>query len=236
MKLLIILPTLNEKNNINYIVNRIFFLIKSTDILFVDDNSSDGSKEIIKKLNKKNKKIFYIFRKKKYGIGSAHKIAFHWAKKHNYGLCATMDCDRTHDPYYLKKMLNLIRKDYAIINTNRFKTLNNLEEWSFFRKILTKMRFFFVKLLLRTKLDSSGGLRMYNLKKIDFKHFFLSKNNSYFFLIESLFFFEKLNYKIFEIPIILKKRTYEKSKIKIKDVLYSFFSLIKLSFCNNKKI
>jgi len=234
MKLLIIIPTLNEKDNINYIANRIFFFIKKTDILFVDDNSSDGSKKLIKKLSKKNKNIFFIFRKKKYGIGSAYKIAFLWAKKRNYGLCATMDCDRTHNPYYLKKMLNLIRKDYEIVNTNRFKTLNSIKDWSFFRKMLTKMRFFFVKVLLKTNLDSSGGLRMYNLKKIDFKHFFLSKNNSYFFLIESLFYFEKLNYKIFEIPISLKKRTYEKSKMNIKEVLYSFFFLIKLSFCNKK--
>ena len=236
MKLLIIIPTLNEKNNINFIVNKIFFFLKKTDILFVDDNSLDGSQKLIKQLSKKNKNIFYIFRKKKYGIGSAHKIGFVWAKKKNYELCATMDCDRTHNPYYLKRMLSLIQKDYAIINTNRFKTFNSLQDWSLFRKMLTQIRFFFVKVLLNTNFDSSGGLRMYNLKKIDFKHFFLSKNNSYFFLIESLFYFEKLNYKIFEIPIILKKRTYEKSKMNVREVLNSLFFLIKLRFCKKNKI
>jgi len=230
MKLLIIIPTLNEKNNINYIVDKIFFFVKKTDILFVDDNSSDGSKKIIINLRKKNKKIYYIFRKKKYGIGSAYKVAFFWAKKKNYSLCVTMDCDRTHNPIYLKKMLHLIKKNYSIINTNRFKNSEALKDWNLLRRLLTKLRFFLVKILIKSRLDSSGGFRMYNLNKINFKHLFLSKNNSYFFLIESLYYFEKLNYKIFEIPVFLKKRSYESSKMSIKHILSSFFFLIKLSF------
>jgi len=229
MKLLVIVPTLNEKKNINYIVEKIFFFIKKVNILFVDDNSLDGTQKAIRILRKKNKKIFYIFKKKKYGIGSAHKSAFLWAKKRNYDLCFTMDCDRTHNPFYLKKMLKVIKNNYSIVNTNRFRSLNSLKDWSYLRKILTIFRYLLVKTLLRTNFDSSGGFRLYNLRKIKFKHFFISKNNSYFFLIESLYYFEKLNYKIFEIPIVLKKRTYEKSKMSIKDIFFSFFFLIKLT-------
>jgi len=230
MKLLIIIPTLNEKNNINYIVDKIFFIVKKTDILFIDDNSSDGTKKKILDLRKKNQKIYYIFRKKKMGIGSAYKYAFLWAKKKKYNLCVTMDCDRTHDPIYLKKMLNIAKKNYSIINTNRFKNSEALKNWSLLRKILTKLRFFLVKISLKTSLDSSGGFRLYNLDKINFKHLFLSKNDSYFFLIESLYYFEKLNYKIYEIPVILNQRSYETSKMSIKDIIYSFFFLVKLSF------
>lgn len=230
MRLLITIPTLNEKNNINYIVKKIFFYVKKADILFIDDNSSDGSKEIIINLKKKNKKIHSILRKKRYGIGAAYKVAFFWAKKKNYNLCVTMDCDRTHNPFYLKKMLTMIKKDYSIINTNRFKYPNAIKDWPLIRRILTNFRFLLVKLFTKSNLDSSGGFRLYNLDKINFKHFFFSKNNSYFFLIESLYYFEKLNYRIFEIPIILKKRAYEESKMNILHIFTSLFFLVKLGF------
>lgn len=230
MKILTVLPTLNENKNIAYMIKKIFFFIKNTHILIIDDNSTDGTRIIIKNLKKKNNKINYIFRKKKNGIGSAHKAALKWAIRKNFNICITMDCDRTHNPIYIKKMLRFIKKNYVIINTNRFIAKDSLKEWSFFRNILTKTRFLLVKFFLKTNLDSSGGYRCYNLKKIRYRHLFLSKNNSYFFLIESLYFFEKLNYPIYEVPIILKKRTYEFSKMSFVDILMSILYLLNLKY------
>lgn len=148
-----------------------------------------------------------------------------------------MDSDGTHKPIYILKMLRYISNGYDIISTTRFKKKNSLRDWSFLRKKLTIIRYLLVNILLGTKLDSSGAYRCYNLKRIQYRHFFISKNNSYFFLIESLFFFEKLNYKIKEFPVTLRKRVYESSKIRLKDILNSFKSLLIL-FCNKnlKKI
>lgn len=79
-------------------------------------------------------------------------------KKKKFDLCATIDCDRTHNPYYLKKMLDVIKKENcAIVNTNRFISLNSLKEWSYLRKILTNIRFFLVKIFLGTVLNSLEG-------------------------------------------------------------------------------
>ena len=104
-KTLIVIPTLNEFGNIQKIYKKIQTLSKKINILFIDDNSIDGSKKIIINLKIKNKKVNYIFRDKKLGIGSAHKVGIKFAKKKNYRYVCTMDCDGTHDPKHIKKML-----------------------------------------------------------------------------------------------------------------------------------
>ena len=93
------------------------------------------------------------------------------------------------------------------------------------------IKVFLVKLLLNTNYDSSGGFRCYNLSVIK-KHFNLANNKNYFFLIESLYFFEKLNYNIYEISNKLKFRSANKSKMKIKHIFESFFDLLLLRFRN----
>lgn len=235
MKILIIIPTLNEENNILKITNNILKLKKNfLSILFVDDNSLDRSQYQILKLKNKYKNIFYIFRKKK-GIGSAHKDGIKWALKNRFQYCITMDADGSHNPLMIIKMLKHIfveKNNWDIINTNRFLKKNSLCDWPFTRKIITTLRFLLVKIFLKTKLDSSGGFRLYNLITIKKKDFIYSKDENYFFLIESLFYFEKLGYKILEIPIKLKFRDYGSSKMKFFHIYQSLFKLIKLSYKN----
>ena len=124
-----------------------------------------------------------------------------------------MDADGTHNPVNIKKMLQIIQyKNFEIINTNRFLENNSIKDWPFVRKVITNFRYFLVRIILNTDYDSSGAFRCYNLQKIKKSHFLLPKNRSYFFLIESLFFFERLNYKIYEIPNKLKFRSANQSK------------------------
>ena len=109
MKTLVIIPTLNEKINIFDLYKKLKKLNIKFDMLFVDDNSDDGSQEVIKKLAKKNKNVKYIFRPKKMGIGSAHKDAFKWAYKKKYKILISIDADGTHDPVYFKLFINLFQ-------------------------------------------------------------------------------------------------------------------------------
>ena len=234
MKSLIIIPTLNEKKNIHRITSKIFSLKKNfLYILFVDDNSNDGSQDEILKLAKK-KNVNYLFRKKR-GLGSAHRDGILWALNNKFDNCITIDADGTHDPKLIIKMLKIMNRKLKIlhiINTNRFLNKTSLNDWPVIRLLITKVRFILVKLFLRTNLDSSGGFRLYNLNLIDKEHFFLSKNNDYFYLIESLFYFEKLGYSIYEIPIKLKFRDYGSSKMKFYHVFESFIKLLQLSLKN----
>ena len=104
MKICLIIPTLNEKNNVTNIINKIKKTKIILDILFIDDNSTDGTQNEILELKKKFKNIYYIFREKKTGIGSAHKEGIKYCYKNDYNLIITMDCDGTHDPIYLKNL------------------------------------------------------------------------------------------------------------------------------------
>ena len=231
MKVLIIIPTLNESLNIKNLIKRINKLHSSIDILIVDDNSNDGTLEILLNIKKRKKNIQVISRKKDKGIGSAHLCGIKYAYKKNYTICLTMDADGTHNPKNISKMLKLIKyKNFEIINTNRFLDKKSLKDWPLIRKLITFVRYFLVKIILNTNYDSSGGFRCYNLKKIRKNHFFLKKNKNYFFLIESLFIFENFNYKIYEIPNKLKFRSANKSKMKFYHILESLLNLIKLRF------
>ena len=227
MKFLIIIPTLNEHRNIGIIYKKIIKLYKKANILFIDDNSNDGSKDEILDLRKENKKVNYIFRKKKLGIGSAHKLGIKIAKKNNYQYVCTMDCDGTHDPKTIKLMFRYI-KNYNLIMTTRFKYKNSISGWPLKRIFITKMRYYLVSLVLGTKFDSSGGFRLYDLKKIKIRDIFLAKDNNYNFFWESAFILELKKYKITEIPIILPNRTLGSSKMRFTDIFYGIFYLLKI--------
>ena len=229
-KILIIIPTLNEKGNISVILKKIKKYNSKVSILFVDDNSYDGTLIEIKSYQKKNKRIYLLLRKKKRGVGSAHKDGLKWGYKKNFDYICTLDCDGTHDPKDISKMLVLIKK-CDLVNTNRFLNKNALANWKLDRIVLTKLRYFLVKIFLKTNLDSSGGFRLYDRSKINLKDILSAKDNHYNFFWESLFLLEK-KYTIKEIPIILPKRSLGKSKMKIKDVLYGFFYLIKVFIKN----
>ena len=233
MKTLIIIPTLNESENISKLLLKLLKFYKKIDILVVDDNSTDGTYDIVLKLVSKSKKIKIISRKKDIGIGSAHLCGIFYAYKNKYQICITMDSDGTHNPAKIKQMLKIIKLNkFEIINTNRFMDKKSIEDWPFIRRAITLLRFFLVKLFLNTEFDSSGGFRCYNISKIKKKHFNLAKNKNYFFLIESLYFFERLNYNIFEISNKLKFRSANKSKMKIKHIFESIYDLLLLRFRN----
>ena len=138
MKILIIIPVLNEEKNIRLIWSKIVKLKNlKKDILFIDDNSTDNTRIKIINLKKKNKNIFLLKRDSKKGIGSAHKIGIIWGYKKRYPIIVTMDCDGTHDPVHIKKMLKLIKtQKYEMISTNRFLKKNSLSDWSFWRIFL----------------------------------------------------------------------------------------------------
>ena len=147
----------------------------------MDDNSSDETQSRIKKSKKKYKNINYIFKTNNFGIGNAIKDGIEFAYKHGYDMCITMDADGTHNPNKIYSMLKIMKsRKYDIISTNRFAIKNSIDNWSFYRIFLTKFRYYLVRILLGTKLDSSGNFRIYNLKKVKKKHLFISKNNSYF--------------------------------------------------------
>ena len=230
MKLLII-PTLNERNNITTLFKKIRNIDQKIDILFVDDNSTDGTREEILYLKKRNKSIYFIFRPRKLGIGSAHKDGLKFAYKKKYKIIFTMDADGTHNPKYIKNLIKYSTK-YDLISTNRFENKDSLIEWPVHRRFLTKIRFYLINILLNINYDSSGAYRCYNAKNIKLNDILCAKNDGYSFFWESLYLLNKKKYSIKEIPIYLPYRKVGSSKMTMRDIIGSLFYLFKYSIKN----
>ena len=226
MKILIGIPTLNEKKNVTLIFGKIKKLNLKLDVLFLDDNSTDGTLEEIDSIINNNKNVFKIVRDKKLGIGSAHKEIMKYSKKKKYDLLITMDADGSHDPVYIIKMLKLIDNKNDIVITNRFYYRDSLKNWPWYRKLITKFRHIIINILLNINLDTSGAFRIYNLDKIPLNHLLKAKHNGYSFFWESIYYFSYYKYVISDIPIRMKSRTYGSSKINIHEILSAVYYLI----------
>ena len=236
-KTLIMIPTYNERNNIDFLISKLRKLKKKFDILFIDDNSPDGTGKILNKMAVNNKRIKVFHRKKKLGIGSAHLDGLDWAYRNKYQRLITLDGDLTHSPEDIEKFFVKI-ENFDVVVGSRFIRKNSLKGWSLHRKILTYLGHFVTNIGLGLKFDSTCGFRIYNLKSIRKRIFKMVRSNGYSFFIESLFLLKENKYKISEIPIVLPKRAWGSSKMKISDIAKSIFVISKLFFLRffNSKI
>lgn len=223
-KKILIIPTYNERFNVPIIYKKIRKYNKNLNILFVEDNSPDKTINVIRNIQKKDNKVSVLLRKKKSGIGSAHKTAISWAVKKNYNLCITMDADLTHNPKYIPKMIKLSNQ-YHLVQTNRFLDKRSIETWPLYRRILTRSRFILLRFLLGIKYDSSGAFRCYNFKKLDYRLLLFAKNNSYSFFWESIYILVREKSTIKEIKMAQKYRTIGTSKMEIKHWIHGLFYL-----------
>lgn len=226
MKKIILIPVYNEKKNVTNLFKEIRKYNKF-DILFVNDNSTDGTTQEIIKLKKRFRNVYHINRIGKIGIGSAHKDGMKWCYKKKYDLIITMDGDGTHNPKYIRSLIdkNLL-SDITI--TNRFLKKNSLQTWHFIRIFITNVRHFLICVLLGIKFDSSGAFRCIKSNKVKLEDLLSINENDYTYFWKSIYYLN-LKYKINEIPISLPGRKLGYSKMKISHVLSSLIILITFS-------
>lgn len=230
MKKIIIIPVYNEKKNIKKLFLRIRKSFKS-DILYINDNSTDGTTEEINNLVTKYKHVYHIKRPGKLGIGSAHKVGFKWGYQKKYDLIITMDGDGTHHPKYLDSISSNLDK-YDIVITNRFLDKDSLKTWPLIRVFITHVRHLLLRFLLDLEYDASGAFRSFNPKKVKLKDLLLANENDYSYFWKSIFFLKKKKYKIGEIPITLANRLDGNSKMTLWHILSALLSLFKFSLSN----
>jgi dolichol-phosphate mannosyltransferase len=233
-RLLILIPCYNEKENAPKIHKRITALRLKADILFVDDNSPDGTGKILDKIAKSHPHTFVLHRPGKQGIGSAHKAGINWAYQKNYKGLITMDCDFTHPPEKISLILENSR-DYDVVVTSRYLRKKSLEGWNVLRKALTLFGHLLTRLLLKMPYDATNAFRFYNLEKIPQGLFSLVDSDGYSFFFESLHVLNLNKFRIKEIPINLPPRTYGSSKMRISDALQSLQTLFVVYFNTLRK-
>ena len=222
--MLILIPTYNEINNVETIINKIYELEINSDILFIDDNSPDGTGHLLEHLCKKFSRVFIKHRSGKLGIGSAHRDGIIWAYENHYDRLITLDCDATHPPEYIPLFLEMSSKFDLVVGTRHLNILS-LADWSFKRKFLTKLGYLLTKFCLDVPYDATGAYRIYNLNTINSKFLNLVRSNGYSFFFESIFILNLNGFSINEISIHLPSRTRDQSKMRYRDILYSFYLL-----------
>ena len=226
-KTLIFTATYNEAQNIKKLISLIYKNFPKADILVIDDNSPDLTYKLLKKLKKKYKNLKIKLRDKKYGLDSAHKFAYDFAKKNGYVKLITMDADLSHNPIEIKKIVRLLDKSEFVIGSRYIK--GGKCELPLLRYLISFFGNKFIKFFLGIKCNEfTTSYRGFNLIKL--KNFSLKKIKSkgYSFFMETVYLINKKNFKIAEIPIIFKNRIHGKSKIPKIEILRTFFNVIRL--------
>ena len=226
-KTLVFTATYNEVQNIKKLISLIYKNFPKADILVIDDNSPDLTYKLLKKLKKKYKNLKIKLRDKKYGLDSAHKFAYDFAKKNGYVKLITMDADLSHNPIEIKKIVRLLDKSEFVIGSRYIK--GGKCELPLLRYLISFFGNKFIKFFLGIKCNEfTSSYRGFNLIKL--KNFSLKKIKSkgYGFFMETVYLINKKNFKITEIPIIFKNRIYGKSKIPKIEILRTFFNVIRL--------
>jgi dolichol-phosphate mannosyltransferase len=225
--ILIMIPTYNEAGNILSLVERLLKLNIGADILFVDDNSPDGTGKLLDLCAKKDSKITVLHRVYKAGIGTAHQYGIEWAYNHGYTHLITMDGDFTHPPEDIPTLLKY-SGDYDIVIGGRHAQKSSLEGWSAYRKLLTFTGHQFTLRLLHLPYDATSAFRIYRIDIIPITTFQLIKSKSYSYFFESLCILNENKFTIYDVPVVLPPRATGSSKLKFKDMVQCLLLVLKL--------
>ncbi len=226
-RLLIFVPTYNEAENVEALFNHLRRLNIDADILFLDDNSPDGTGTIIDRIAAENSRVHTIHRAGKQGIGSAHAVGIRWAYEHGFQSLITMDCDFTHSPDRIPDFL-AYAGEYEIVIGSRYLQAGSLSSWNLLRKALTRVGHLLTTTLLRMPYDATGAFRLYRLDRIPAGVFDLVYSRSYSFFFESLYVLWLNGSRVKEISLDLPARTYGHSKMAWRDAMHSTLLLLYL--------
>lgn len=230
MKPIIIVPTYNEKDNIEVLIRRIADLsIDGLHVCVVDDNSPDGTGTIVDKLIAEFSFVTVIHRKEKLGLGSAYISGFKKALGEDADYIFEMDADLSHDPDDIPRFLKEIKGDCDVVIGSRRIPEGGVENWSMIRNWMSKGAMWFSRVMLGLKTrDVTSGYRCYSRKVIESIDWEKIKGNGYSFQEETIYLCEKKGFKVKEIPILFRDRTYGHSKLSKREIIKFFITIVKL--------
>jgi len=228
---LVIIPTYNEKENIEKIIRKVFSLDKDFDVLIVDDNSPDGTADIVKRLIKEFPgQLFIEERKGKLGLGTAYIHGFKWALKRDYAYIFEMDADFSHNPKDLIRLYDACAKGNADLAIgSRYIKGVNVVNWPMGRVLLSYFASAYVRFITRMKVrDTTAGFKCYTRKVLEAIDLNKIKFTGYAFQIEMKFTAWKLGFDVVEVDIIFTDRTEGESKMNKSILKEAIFGVIEL--------
>ncbi len=224
----IVIPTYNEVENIQSIIEAVLALPIATDILVVDDNSPDGTAALVQDLSNRYSQVQLALRNKKEGLGPAYVHGFKWALERGYSYVFEMDADFSHPPEALVPMLEILKQNKAdLVVGSRYKKGIRVRQWPFVRIMLSVGASLYVRIITGLPVTDptagyvgyqSDALRALDLEDIRFK--------GYAFQIALKFWAWKKGFRIAEFPIIFTDRTKGDSKMNSSIISEAVFGIV----------
>jgi dolichol-phosphate mannosyltransferase len=230
---LVVIPTFNEKENIERIIRKVFSLNKEFDVLIVEDNSPDGTAAIVRSLMPEfTGRLHMEERKGKLGLGTAYIHGFKWALSHSYSYVFEMDADFSHNPDDLLKLYDACANQGADVAIgSRYIKGVNVVNWPMGRVLMSYFASYYVRTITRMKImDTTAGFKCYRRKVLETIDFERIKFTGYAFQIEMKYTAWKLGFKITEVPIIFTDRTEGTSKMSSGIFREAILGVIQLRF------
>ena len=212
-RVLVIVPTYNEKENLEIIAGRLFAAVPEAHLLVVDDSSPDGTGEIADRLAGEDPRVHVLHRSEKNGLGGAYIAGFAWAKDHGYDVVVEMDADGSHQPEQLPRLLAALEHADLVLGSRWVKG-GSAVNWPKSREILSRGGSAYARTMLRLPVqDATGGYRAYRREVLDSLPLSTVASQGYCFQIDLAWQAWKGGWEVVEVPITFVERERGESKM-----------------------
>lgn len=212
-RVLVVIPTYNEADNIGVITERVRRAVPAADILIADDNSPDGTGALADAMAAADEHIHVLHRPGKQGLGAAYVAGFGWAREHGYDAMVQMDADGSHAPEQLPKLLDAARSADVVIGS-RWVRGGQVVDWPAHRLLLSRGANFYTRMALGMPVrDATGGYRVYKIPVLDKIEVASVDSQGYSFQVELSWRAFRQGFKIVEVPITFADRERGTSKM-----------------------
>jgi dolichol-phosphate mannosyltransferase len=231
-KSLVIIPTYNEIENIEKMIRKVFSLSTPFNLLIVDDGSPDGTADKVKELQKEFPgRLFIEERKGKLGLGTAYIHGFKWALQRDFEYIFEMDCDFSHNPNDLERLLTACEDGADVAVGSRYVKGGNVSNWDMKRIMLSYFASVYVRMVLWFNVkDTTAGFKCYRRRVLEAIDLDNIKFMGYAFQIEMKYSAYKKGFKIVEVPITFVDRVEGVSKMSTKIFKEAFWGVLQMRF------
>ena len=230
-RVLVVIPTYDEAENIERISQEILSSINDILILFVDDHSPDGTGEIADRLAGESPSISVIHRPKKMGLGPAYVDGFRYATEKNYEYVVSMDCDLSHDPKDIPRLVGAARNGVDLVIGSRYIKGGKIIGWALHRYLLSRLANFYTSVLLGFVVrDWTSGFKCYRRETLKSVTTTGAVAKGYAFQIESVYRAIKAGFRVQEVPILFRERKRGESKLGGSNIGEAFLRVLTLRF------
>ena len=234
---LIIVPTVNERENLPTVAQRLLSLPLKVDMLIMDGNSSDGTAQIADELSAKHPEIHVIHEAKKSGLGRAYIAGFKWALELGYEFIFEMDSDLSHDPDDVPQFIEAANNQNAdLVLGSRYSGGVRVINWPLKRLMLSRSAGIYVRLITGMPLsDPTGGYKCFRRRALQAINLDEIKSDGYSFQIEMTHRLWRDGFKIVEVPIVFTERVHGQSKLSRRIVREALLMVWRLWFQNGMR-